>query len=66
MSSCGPMNLTFDLWFWNFESPYFIQDEHRRINFKAHCYLTDVIFIITIAYDLIGSVYLDSTINFKF
>ena len=59
------MTLTFDLWFQNFEYPYFIEDEDRRINFKAHCYVTDVIVIMTIANDLIGSVYQESAINFK-
>ena len=54
-----------DLWFWNFESPYFIQEEYRRVHFKTHCCITDAIVIIMIAYDLIDSVYQDSTINFK-
>ena len=48
------MTLTIDLWFWNFESPYFIQDEHGGIHFKAHCYVTDVIVMIVIAFYLIG------------
>ena len=65
MPSCDPVILTFDLWFWNFESAYFIQDEYRRIHFKARCCVTNVVVIIIIAYDLIGSVYQDSTINFK-
>ena len=45
-----------DLWLviLKFESPYFIQDEHRRIHFKAHCYVTDVIVMIIMVYDLIG------------
>ena len=65
MSSCDPMILNFELWFRNFEFPYFIQDEYRRIRLKAHRFVTDVIVIIMTACDLIGSVYQDSTINFK-
>ena len=65
MRSRDPVILTFDLWFWNFETPCFIQGEYRRIHFKAHCCVTDVVVLIIIAYDLIGSVYQDFTINFK-